>query len=75
MHRARRRLAQPGEMRFPGIEPETIPGNGGRKWWEKLDLNQRSLAATDLQSAPIDRTLAFSRIWRALQDSNPGLAD
>ena len=32
------------------------------KWWEKLDLNQRSLSATDLQSAPFDQTQAFSHI-------------
>ena len=44
-------------------------------WWEKLDLNQRSLAATDLQSAPIDQTLAFSLIWWNFQESDPGRAD
>ena len=44
-------------------------------WWEKLDLNQRSLAATDLQSAPIDQTLAFSHMWCALQESDLGRAD
>ena len=44
-------------------------------WWEKLDLNQRSLAATVLRTAPIDRTLAFSRIWWALRGSNLGRAD
>ena len=44
-------------------------------WWEKLDLNQRSLAATDLQSAPIDQTLAFSHMWWALQESDLGRAD
>ena len=44
-------------------------------WWEKLDLNQRSLAATNLQSAPFDQTQAFSRMWWALQESNLGRAD
>lgn len=44
-------------------------------WWEKLDLNQRSLAATNLQSAPFDQTQAFSRMWWALQGSNLGRAD
>ena len=44
-------------------------------WWEKLDLNQRSLAATELQSAPFDRTQAFSRMWWDLQGSNLGRAD
>ena len=44
-------------------------------WWEKLDLNQRSLAATNLQSAPFDQTQAFSHVWWALQESNPGRAD
>ena len=44
-------------------------------WWEKLDLNQRSLAATDLQPAPIDQTLAFSHMWWALQESDLGRAD
>ena len=44
-------------------------------WWEKLDLNQRSLTATDLQSAPFDQTLAFSRMWWVLQESNLGRAD
>ena len=40
-------------------------GGGGiaKSWWEMLDLNQRSLSATDLQSAPFDQTLAFSLIW------------
>ena len=45
------------------------------EWWEKLDLNQRSLSATDLQSAPFDRALAFSLIWWDLQESNLGRAD
>lgn len=40
-----------------------------------MDLNQRSLSATDLQSAPFDQTLAFSLIWWTLQESNPGRAD
>ena len=31
-------------------------------WWEKLDLNQRSLAATNLQSAPFDQAQAFSHM-------------
>ena len=44
-------------------------------WWEKLDLNQRSLAATNLQSAPFDQTQAFSHVWWALQESNLGRAD
>ena len=41
-----------------------------RLWWEKLDLNQRSLAATDLQSAPFDQTLAFSHIGSDFQESD-----
>ena len=44
-------------------------------WWEKLDLNQRSLAATELQSAPADQTLALSRMWCALQELDLGRAD
>ena len=32
-------------------------------WWEKLDLNQRSLAATNLQSAPFDQKLASVRFY------------
>ena len=38
-------------------------------------MNQRSLSATDLQSAPFDQTLAFSLIWWTLQESNLGRAD
>ena len=38
-------------------------------------MNQRSLPATDLQSAPFDQTLAFSLIWWTLQESNLGRAD
>ena len=38
-------------------------------------MNQRSLSATDLQSAPFDQTLAFSLIWWTLQGSNLGRAD
>ncbi len=43
-------------------------------WWEKLDLNQRRPKSADLQSAPFDRTQAFSRIWWVLQGSNLGRA-
>ena len=38
-------------------------------WWEKLDSNQRSLTATDLQSAPIDQ-LWHSPGWLLLRESN-----
>ena len=38
-------------------------------------MNQRSLPATDLQSAPFDQTLAFSLIWWTLQGLNLGRAD
>ena len=55
------------------VETRNFPRSG--LWWEKLDLNQRSFAVTDLQSAPIDQTLAFSRMWRALKESSPGRAD
>ena len=57
------------KKQFPKTERISILGNCAF-WWEKLDLNQRSLAATDLQPAPIDQTLAFSHIWRVLQDLN-----
>ena len=59
-------------MKLAGNVPYyNIPG----LWWEKLDLNQRSLAATNLQSAPFDQTQAFSHLWWALQESNLGRAD
>ena len=31
-------------------------------WWEKQDLNRRILAATNLQSALLDQTLAISPV-------------
>ena len=45
------------------------------EWWEKLDLNQRRLSPTDLQSAPFDQTQAFSHIWWGLQESDLRRAD
>ena len=38
-------------------------------------MNQRRPKPTDLQSAPFDRTQAFSHIWWDLQDSNLGRTD
>ena len=65
--------AAPVKRKKRPVETRRFPRRG--LWWEKLDLNQRSLAATDLQSAPIDQTLAFSRMWWALQELNLGRAD
>ena len=41
-------------------------------WWEKLDLNQRRPKPTDLQSAPFDRTLAFSPVGAPSETRTPG---
>ena len=58
-----------------GFVPSNIHQYYSLFWWEKLDLNQRSLAATDLQSAPFDQTQAFSRIWWDLLGSDQRRAD
>ena len=65
----------PPVKKVPKAKIVSVSGNGIDVWWEKLDLNQRSLSATDLQSAPFDRTQAFSHMWWALQESNLGRAD
>ena len=65
----------PPVKKVPKAKIVSVSGNGIDEWWEKLDLNQRSLSATDLQSAPFDQTQAFSHMWWALQESNLGRAD
>ena len=52
----------PPVKKVPKAKIVSVSGNGIDEWWEKLDLNQRSLSATDLQSAPFDQTQAFSHI-------------
>ena len=52
--------AVPVKLEKRPVETRRFPRRG--LWWEKLDLNQRRPKPTDLQSAPFDRTQAFSHI-------------
>ena len=50
-----------GKTMRPPILNKSSKSVAASAWWEKLDLNQRRPKPTDLQSAPFDRTQAFSR--------------